>query len=202
LVRWARDNHAWILEDDFNYSSGPNNQVTLPLITLDGARTFYFNSFNHTLFPGLRIAYFITPPTLVDRFAAAQGKEGDVNVPNQMILSDFIEGGYFDDHMRRLQIHCSEKRALLETAIKEKLLQFLTPHESSSSNYFICTLNGVSENAIIDSCRESGLVIRGMSTFRANRCDVQQIVLGFACYESKELWDSTTKLRAAFEALR
>lgn len=201
LVRWAHDNNAWVFEDDFNYSTDQKGRLVLPLATLDQTRTFYFNSFNHTLFPGLRIAYFITPPALVDRFAAVQGKEGDVNVPNQMILADFIEGGYLDDHLRRLQAHCSERRAILNAAVEEKLFQFLTPHESTSSNYFVCTLNGVAENALIESCKEQNLVIRGMATFCAIRRDIQQIVLGFAPYKPKKLLDSAAGLRSVFEML-
>jgi arginine/lysine/ornithine decarboxylase len=89
----------------------------------------------------------------------------------------------------------------LNAAVEEKLFQFLTPHESTSSNYFVCTLNGVAENALIESCKEQNLVIRGMATFCAIRRDIQQIVLGFAPYKPKKLLDSAAGLRSVFEML-
>ena len=166
LVQWAHDNSAWILEDDFNWNSDNNGAAARPLAAQDRMRTLYFNSFNHTLFPGLRIAYLITPAHLVDRFAAVQATEGDVNVPNQMILADFIDGGYLDDHLRRLRACCAERRAVLRGAIEQQLLPFLTPHDGTSSNYFVCTLNTVSEAALVARCAEKHIVVRGMSSVR------------------------------------
>ncbi len=202
LIQWAHKNHAWILEDDFNWSCSSAGTSPLPLVVQDRERTIYLNSFNHRLFPGLRIAYLITPAHLVDRFAVAQGVESDVNIHNQMVLADFMESGYLDDHLRQTYASCIESRTALRDAIERELRPFLTPHESSSSNYFVCTLDTVTEAEFVARCAENGIVISGMSSFRVSPSDREQIVLGFARYKPKAISDAVTKLRAVFEDLR
>lgn len=119
LLDWAVEQESFILEDDYD---GDYRYEGRPLASLQGmdanGRVIYIGSFNKILFPGLRIAYAIVPPTLVGAFIDAKHvADGHTALLTQGVLAAFIREGHLAQHIRRTRaIYDERRRAFLEEA--------------------------------------------------------------------------------------
>ena len=132
LLDWAARSKAWILEDDYDSEF---RYAGCPLTALQGldvaGRVLYIGTFNKTVFPALRIAYLVLPPSLIDA-ALAVRKLGAQHAPtiDQGILTDFLVEGHYARHVRAMRVVCRTRRdALLEAAAREAsdLLEVVQP---------------------------------------------------------------------------
>ncbi len=122
LLEWARCTGATIFEDDYDSEyrySGP------PMPSLQGldqaGRVIFAGSFSKVLFPSLRLGYVVLPPDLVDPFAAAISiTTRHAPLLDQAVLADFMTGGHFGRHIRRMrEIYAARHAALRECAAAE-----------------------------------------------------------------------------------
>jgi GntR family transcriptional regulator/MocR family aminotransferase len=112
VLRWATETGAWILEDDYDSEFRYEGRPLSALQGLDRAgRTLYAGTFNKVLFPGLRVAYLVLPPSLVDAFASGRRLlDGFTQPMLQLVLADFISGGYLTTHLRLAREHYRARR--------------------------------------------------------------------------------------------
>ncbi|TWT08787.1 PLP-dependent aminotransferase family protein [Reyranella sp. CPCC 100927] len=105
LLAWAERTGAWIIEDDhdsdFRYDSPP-------VVSLAGmARTdnvIYLGTFSKAIGGGLRVGYMIVPSHLTRAAITAKSIfNGGTSWLDQAVLADFITGGGYAKHLRRLQ---------------------------------------------------------------------------------------------------
>ncbi|HEY3637819.1 MAG TPA: PLP-dependent aminotransferase family protein [Rhizomicrobium sp.] len=196
LLAWARENDAWIIEDDYDWQSTNYRELPPPISAIDNSRTIYVNSFNPILFPALRIAYIICPPSLLERFAAVRiGLDEYANVPNQIVLADFMNSGHLDDHLRRLASAYPERRTALVDAMEREIPDIVVPHKQTAGTHVVVTLLRHSEDEFVALSRENGIVVEGMNVFRLNKSDTAQVLFGFAAF-------NPTAIRSAVKAIR
>jgi GntR family transcriptional regulator/MocR family aminotransferase len=112
LLDWAHSNKSWIIEDDydseFRYVGPP-----LPSIrSIDRYdRVIYVGTFSKALYPAIRVGYLVLPPTLVGAFRSMAGLiNRSVPVEAQLALAEFIGGGHFATHLRRMRELYAERR--------------------------------------------------------------------------------------------
>jgi GntR family transcriptional regulator/MocR family aminotransferase len=180
LLAWADANGAWIFEDDFDWSA-TGARSCRPLAAQGRGNVIYFNSFNHTLFPALRIAYMILPPALIERFVARRKSiDSHPNVPNQMVLADFLNGGHFDDHLRRCREGREERRCVLLTALEEKLFAVLAPLERSCGGHLICALHALDEESVVARAGAAGIAVMPMRRLTMRGGGPPRVLLGYA----------------------
>jgi GntR family transcriptional regulator/MocR family aminotransferase len=122
LLDWAARANAWILEDDYDSEF---RYAGCPLTALQGLdvaeRVLYIGTFNKTVFPALRLAYLVLPPSLVEA-ALTVRKLGGQHAPtiDQGILTDFLVEGHYARHVRAMRVVCRARRdALLEAAERD-----------------------------------------------------------------------------------
>jgi GntR family transcriptional regulator/MocR family aminotransferase len=122
LLNWAQDSGAWIIEDDYD---SEYRYESLPVASLHGldvnSRVIYIGTFSKVLFPSLRLGYMVIPRDLVDRFVAVRHAM-DIFPPYlyQEVLADFIAGGHFTRHLRKMrQIYVARRTALIESLRNE-----------------------------------------------------------------------------------
>jgi GntR family transcriptional regulator / MocR family aminotransferase len=121
LIDWAKRSGAVIVEDDYcsEYRySGP------PLPSLQGmpsgAAVIYIGTFSKVMFPGLRIGYIISPPSLVPFFKRAKWL-ADTQTPmlEQAALAKFVAEGHLERHIRRMRrLYGLRREALLNSLWK------------------------------------------------------------------------------------
>jgi len=121
LIEWAKHSRAVIVEDDYcseyRYSGPP-----LPSLqgTASGAAIIYLGTFSKVMFPGLRIGYIISPPSLVPFFTRAKWL-ADTQTPmlEQAALAKFLAEGHMERHIRRMRrLYGLRREALLDSLWK------------------------------------------------------------------------------------
>lgn len=202
LVAWVKERNGWLLEDDFDWNNSGANPPPKPLAALIPSRAIYFNTFNHLLFPTLRIGYLIAPMALVDRFVAVQrGLNGSSNVPNQMVMADFINGGHLDDHVKRLKACQEERRAALLNALDTQLSDFLAPQAGRAGSHIVCKARGLPASQIVSLAQGENISMPVMANYQLAASDDERILLGYAGYGPAAIRDAAAKLRTALKSV-
>ena len=123
LLGWAEQNHALIVEDDYDSGLRDGPRSIEAIQSLDtGDRVLYVGSFSGVLFPALRIGYVVLPRPLVEPMARAK-LLADRQSPTltQEALTEFIEEGHFERHARKLRERVDTLRKILLDAIDRNL---------------------------------------------------------------------------------
>ena len=122
LIEWAQRSGATIFEDDYDSEYRYCGPPMPALQGLDpGGRVIFSGSFSKVLFPSLRLGYVVLPPDLVEPFSAAISvTTRHAPLIDQAVLADFITGGHFGRHIRRMrEVYAERHSVLIETARKE-----------------------------------------------------------------------------------
>jgi GntR family transcriptional regulator / MocR family aminotransferase len=120
LLDWARGSQAWIVEDDYDCDIRHQAQPLPCLHSLDpDGRVIYLGTFSKSLFPALRLGFLIVPRDLQAGFVNAR-LATDLHPPllEQRVLADFIDGGHYQRHVRRMQSAYAERLDALRGAIQ------------------------------------------------------------------------------------
>ena len=188
LLEWAREADAWIIEDDydseFRYAGAP--LPSLRTLDVDG-RVVYVGTFSKTLFPALRIGYVIVPSHLVDAFRAARGVSGR-HAPGaqQAVLAEFVEGGHYERHIRRMRALYQQRRAALLDYGRARIggLDF-RPHDGGMHVLARLTLS-VPDHTIVADAQSAGLEIVPVSAYSVKQRQ-DGLLLGFAGFPEERI---------------
>ena len=120
LIKWARENDAMIIEDDYDSEF---RYFGKPIPSLQGqnadVNVFYLGSFSKLLIPSMRISYMVVPPRLLNRFEAKISRYNQTSSTiEQLALADFIRDGMLDRHIRRMRKLYTSKNTLLIDSVK------------------------------------------------------------------------------------
>ncbi|MCI0712275.1 MAG: PLP-dependent aminotransferase family protein, partial [Chloroflexi bacterium] len=67
LLNWAEENHAWIIEDDYDSEYRYVGSPTSSLQGLDvNHRVIYIGTFSKVLFPSIRLGYMVVPEDMIE----------------------------------------------------------------------------------------------------------------------------------------
>lgn len=156
LLKWAVQKNGYLLEDDYDSELRFSGRPVPSLFSLDNAgHVIYLGSFSTMLAPFLRISYMILPEPLSRLYRkTAYYYRPTVSVAEQMTLARYIEGGYFERHIRRMRKRCSARlRAFVHAA--EKFSQDIMVYPSDTGTFvLIKTLN----HAAFESLRKNSLI--------------------------------------------
>ncbi|MGN0954600.1 PLP-dependent aminotransferase family protein [Dialister sp.] len=115
-IRWAKERHGYIIEDDFDseFTLLSKPEDTLFSLAPDGP-VIYMNSFSKTIAPSIRVGYLVLPDILLPSYEEKIGFYScTVPVFDQLVLAEFIASGQFERHINRVR----RKRRKIENAGK------------------------------------------------------------------------------------
>jgi 2-aminoadipate transaminase len=128
LVELARRYGVPIIEDDAYGLLHYEGQSLPALRSLDPDWVFYVGSFSKVLAPGVRQGWAVVPEALIPLLSALkESSDIDTTTLGQRLVLGFLEGGYLEGHLRRLQ---GEYRAR-----RDALLQALQAHFPSEARW-------------------------------------------------------------------
>jgi GntR family transcriptional regulator / MocR family aminotransferase len=206
LLAWARAARAWVIEDDYDseFRFG-----TRPIPCLHGLdvdrRVIYVGSFSKTLFPALRLGFLIVPPDLHDTVLAAR-RAVDIHraTMDQAVLADFMIGGHFERHLRRMRTEYRARRDALADAAVRHCRGVLQLRPVSTGLHAVADLEAADAQMVFHEAAARGVEVMPLSAYYFDRRapPVNGLVLGFAAVRP-ELFDAGfAALAAAIDAAR
>jgi GntR family transcriptional regulator/MocR family aminotransferase len=124
LAAWARETGGWIVEDDYDgglwYDRGTPRPLALRRLAPD--HVVYAGTASKTLAPGLRLGWLAAPRELLGPLLRARARH-DLGTDSlaQLAFAQFLRGGLYDRHLRRLNALCRDRRQALEAAVRRHL---------------------------------------------------------------------------------
>ncbi|MEO6897737.1 MAG: PLP-dependent aminotransferase family protein [Caldimonas sp.] len=204
LLDWARRRKAWIFEDDYDSEYRYSGKPLPPLQSLDeNDCVLYAGCFSKTLFPALRIAYLVIPVGFADAFAAARSVTSRYPpVLDQLVLAEFMREGHYARHLRRMRQLYAERRSLLVKLVNQRLANKLEVMNNATGLNLVCWLTqGLSQDALLERCKSSGLAVHALSRYSAEwkRRQRDGLVLGFASMTAPAIRIAVGKLAGALD---
>lgn len=198
LLDYAHKRGAWIVEDDYDSEFRFDGRPIASLQGLDQHdRVLYLGTFSKTLFPGIRLAYMVLPKPLAGHVATGLSelyREG--RLMDQAVLADFIEGGHYATHIRRVKQRYAARQALLREAITRAFGADWPISTHEAGLHLVMHLpDGTDDLGISIAARTLGLHARPLSRYYASEQEARPgLLLGYACVPEEEI-------AAAFERL-
>ncbi|MCD7748810.1 MAG: PLP-dependent aminotransferase family protein [Oscillospiraceae bacterium] len=102
-LQWAVQPDRYIVEDDFDSEFFMPGKPLESLYSMDkSGSVIYLNTFSKSLAPSMRMGYMILPPALLPVYNQRAGMYScSVPVLEQYALAEFINKGYFEQHLNR-----------------------------------------------------------------------------------------------------
>ena len=120
LLEWAREQDAYIIEDDYDSELKFEGRPLLPMYSMGSDRVIYMNTFTRTLAPSIRVAYMVLPEKLDKTYSERLDfYSGTVSAFEQYTLAAFIREGYYERHIRRMRKRFAKCHDRLLRAFKE-----------------------------------------------------------------------------------
>ncbi|KJK42714.1 GntR family transcriptional regulator [Lentzea aerocolonigenes] len=120
VVDWARRRGTLIIEDDYDGEFRYDRSPVGALQGLDHDHVVYLGTASKSLAPGLRIGWLVVPDHLVGPITAEKGwAEDSVGFVNQLAMTEFIESGAYDRHIRAMRAQYGRRRRQLVDVIGE-----------------------------------------------------------------------------------
>jgi GntR family transcriptional regulator/MocR family aminotransferase len=182
VVDWARRRDALIIEDDYDGEFRYDRSPVGALQGLDHDRVIYLGTASKSLAPGLRLGWLVVPDHLVESTLAEKGwAEETVGFVNQLAMTDFVESGAYDRHIRAMRSQYSRRRRQLVDAISRHApsvrvtgmaagLHIVVEHPRRTGAELVCR------------AAEEQLTIEPLDAFRhpGSRSDRDGVAIGFA----------------------
>lgn len=189
LLDWAKSTQAWILEDDydseFRYDGGP----LTALAGIGGERVIYIGTFSKTLFAGLRLAYLVVPPDVVERIMMARAAM-DRFPPRftQDAVADLMADGTLATHTRRIKSRYREARDVLVATLRKEAGNALRVDTPSQGLHFIAYLpDGFPTDAARQIRNRASIEAKLLSETRIMNHGPEGFILGFSGHDPDRL---------------
>jgi GntR family transcriptional regulator/MocR family aminotransferase len=188
LLHWANEANAWILEDDYDSEYRFGARPVEALQGLDRAdRVIYIGTFSKVLFPAVRLGYVVVPAALIELFTLAQRFQS-IHPPilEQMALADFLVGGHFARHLRRMRgLYAARLEALL-AAIRSECGHLLEAQAPQAGMHLVGWLPpGMADMEVEQRAARAGIEVVALSSMSRQPLPRGGLVLGFAaCSEA------------------
>jgi GntR family transcriptional regulator/MocR family aminotransferase len=181
VVEWAQRTGGYVLDDDYDGEFRYDRQPIGALQALCPDRVAYMGSASKSLAQTLRLGWMALPDELVGPVIdAAGGEQFYVDVINQLTMAEFISGGQYDRHIRKMRARYRRRR----DELAEALADFDVGISGLAAGVnVLLTLPDGSEHEVLRRAGEAGIALQGLSRMRHPLAEVANrdgIIVGFA----------------------
>jgi GntR family transcriptional regulator / MocR family aminotransferase len=182
LLAWAEANDALVIDDDYDGEFRYDRQPVATLQGVDPEHVVYAGTTSKTLAPGMRLAWLALPRSLIDDAVERRGMaDRYAPVLDQLALSELIDNGDFDRHIRQMRLRYRRRRDRLLAALASMCPQLKT-HGIAAGLHIVLELPvGVREAEILTAAEERSIGLYGLKRFwQSPRADHPQgLVIGY-----------------------
>ena len=158
LLRWAEDQDATIIEDDYDSECRFAGRPIPALQSIDtGGRVVYMNTYSQTISPSMRMGFMVLPPRLLERYRRELGFYAcAVPVLDQHVLARFLSGGYYEQHLSRMRKEYRTRRdAVLAAFRSSPFAGRVTISEQGAGLHFLLRLDTALDDETLRQRAES-----------------------------------------------
>lgn len=203
LIRYARAEQAYLIEDDYDSEFRYAGDPVTPLYSMDPSRVIYVGTFSKTLFPALRIGYIVLPDALKERWLDIR-KHADVqNAPfEQAALAELMRTRKFDRHIRAMRKIYGERRTALREALQSEWHDTCRIWGDDAGLHLAVEFDGCRfDEDFLETCRQQGLAISTVDHHSIRKGPhADKLLLGYGHLTPPEIRDGIHFLRTFVEA--
>ncbi|CAM3591264.1 PLP-dependent aminotransferase family protein [Marinicrinis lubricantis] len=203
LLQWAKEHHAYIIENDYDGEFRYSGRPIPSLQSLDeDERVVYVGTFSKALTPSFRISYLVLPPALLHLFQSKNHSYDQFASPLfQKALHLFMASGDFDRHMRKMRRLYAKKHDVLLKAVRDAFGEKAEVIGSGSGLHILLKiLNGMSETELIHAALQKGVKVYATSVYAlAPAMQMQStVLLGFGGLSEEHITAGVYLLKQAW----
>jgi len=203
LLAAANTADAWIVEDDYDCEFRYEDRPLPSLQGLDDEqRVIYVGSFSKGLLPGLRLAYVIVPPSLLDSFIDMRAVSGShASLGDQAVVADFMRDGHYARHIRRMRELYAHRRSCLINAVHSELGSSVRLDVPAGGTHALAFVDGLDDAALSSAAADRGVIALPLSA-QYRGPDVRRgLMLGYGGVREPIMSRAVRTLAEAFESL-
>jgi GntR family transcriptional regulator/MocR family aminotransferase len=190
LIRYARENDLYIIEDDydseFRYAGAP----VAPLHAMDPQRVIYVGTFSKSVFPALRIGYVIIPYRLQEHWRDLRTHTDVQNPPfEQAALAEFLRTRKLDRHVQKMRKVYGQRRQVLLESLKESFKGGWTAYGDSAGLHIAIDFQGMLfDDEFKKNCLERGIYIAPVESHCIVKGrNLSKLLIGYGHLEPDEI---------------
>ncbi|BAZ49565.1 GntR family transcriptional regulator [Nostoc sp. NIES-4103] len=197
LLTWAQQSGAMIIEDDYDSEYRYSDRPIPALQGLDqGNSVIYIGTFSKVLFPALRLGYLVLPHNLVHVFTRAKWlADRQCSLLEQHALTDFINEGHLERHIRQMRSLYNQRRQVLVQSLISQLgdrVQILG--ENAGMHLMIKINTHLSDEVIVQSAAQLGVGIGAAHPYYLKNSSGSEFVLGYAELNEQQIQEGVRRL--------
>lgn len=202
LLNWAQRTGTYLIEDDYDseyrYSGRPFPSVA----GLDNSESvIYIGTFSKIMFPALRLGYIVVPPGLIEVFTRAKFLV-DRHSPlfQQQILAEFISGGHFERHIRKMRTVYEHRRKVMIAALQQHFGNNVEIRgENAGINILIRIHERIDDLLFVKKAREQGVGLIKTDRLYLGDSPAHEFLLNYAGYPDEIIQDGIARVAKAVE---
>ncbi|MEV0205954.1 PLP-dependent aminotransferase family protein [Streptomyces sp. NPDC050788] len=192
VVDWARRTGGVVVEDDYDGEFRYDRQPVGALQGLDPDHVVYAGTASKSLAPGLRLAWLVLPPGLVEEAARTKGGKDMCGVLDQLTLAEFITSGAYDRHVRSARLRYRRRRDALVAELARRAPQV---HATgiAAGLHVVLRLPPGTEQATLRAAAWQDLAVHALNRYRHPDASVERLdalVVGYGT-PPDHAWAST-----------
>ncbi|MBT2759068.1 PLP-dependent aminotransferase family protein [Mesobacillus foraminis] len=202
LLKWARQNNGYIIEDDYD-SEFRYKQQPIPALSSIGnpERVIYLSTFSKAFLPSIRLSYMILPPSLLVRYQQLfSSVEQTASSLHQRTMALFMERGYWDSHIRKMRANYKRKMQRLVSALEGSFGETVKIIGFQSGLYILIQIqSSISEENLISQAAKNGVKVYPTSQYYLGKESQKTILqLGFSNLSMEEIDEGVRLLHEAW----
>lgn len=158
LIKWAKSNNTYIIEDDYNFFIRYNSYTVPSIHSYDnGENVVYMGSFAKMIIPSIRISFMVLPIPLYNIYKESYRKNSQgVSKLDQLSLALFMKEGFFKRHTKKLYAQYKEKNEeIIKWLMKKNKKDSFTIRGSDSNLHIVLDFKTMkSLNQFIKNCEK------------------------------------------------
>jgi len=205
LLEAARTSGAIILEDDYDSEFLFSARPVAALFGLaDRGQVIYMSTFSKSLLPGIRIAYCVLPPALVEPLAQALRNFGcAASVQIQAALASFMGSGGYRKHLKNIRQIYQERGDLLFETLKRRLGNSIEVDRPTGNVQLALKFRERRDDvALAEAMQGLGFAVSPLSSYFIGSAKKSGLVAGFAGATEKQIAQGVVVLGDLLEKIK
>lgn len=170
LLGWAASSDKrYIIEDEYDSEFRFDRHPIPALQTMDVQdKVIYINTFTKTLSSTIRVSYMVLPQSLAEKYYKKMSFYScTVSNFEQYTLAEFINKGYFEKHINRMQKYYLNKRdRLLNIIERSPLSSHVEISEKDSGLHFLMKIKTtLPDSEVVIKLQQNGIKVTALSQY-------------------------------------